>query len=151
MAPPDVVLRLTIPPQPRRSRLVRDRVTAFALENGVDETDLGDFLAALGEAVANAIEHGGTSHPIRVECRISEHRIQALVEDRGVGFTRPAETADLPDPTSERGRGLPLMRRCSDIFTVRSAPGRGTAVKIGRFLSRPLRPPFRPDGRRISA
>jgi anti-sigma regulatory factor (Ser/Thr protein kinase) len=42
----------------------------------------------------------------------------------------------LPGADAERGRGLPIMRRCSDIFAIRSEPGRGTAVVLGRYLQR---------------
>jgi anti-sigma regulatory factor (Ser/Thr protein kinase) len=144
----DAVLDLTIPPQPHLSRIVRDRVIAFAAAHGVDEDDLSNILTALGEAVANAIEHARADTPIRIECRISAERIQAVVADSGVGFPRDRATfTDLPEPTAERGRGLPLMRRCSDIFQVRSSPGRGTSVKVGRFLRRPPRNPHDRDGR----
>jgi serine/threonine-protein kinase RsbW len=139
MATSEAVLKLQIPPQPHLSRLVRERIVAFAAGHGVDAGDLSDFLTATGEAVANAIEHAGSAEPIRVECRLSSESITAIVEDNGIGFARPPEiTADLPEPTAERGRGLPLMRRCSDILVVNSAPGRGTAVKVGRYLRRPL-------------
>ena len=135
MGTSDAVLQLTVPPQPHRSRIVRERILAFAVEHGVSDDVLADFMTALGEAVANAIEHARSEEAITVECRISADRIQAEVADSGVGFSEhPEAFTKLPEPTAERGRGLPLMRRCSDIFQVRSAPGRGTAVKVGRFL-----------------
>jgi anti-sigma regulatory factor (Ser/Thr protein kinase) len=85
--------------------------------------------------LANAIEHARSEVPIEIECRIGRGRIEATVTDGGVGFAcRSAETIELPDQTAERGRGLPIMARCSDIFEVTSAPGRGTAVSIGRYL-----------------
>jgi anti-sigma regulatory factor (Ser/Thr protein kinase) len=56
----------------------------------------------------------------------------ATVRDRGIGFAadRALEPV-LPDPHAERGRGLPIMRRCCDIFSVESTPGSGTSVRIG--------------------
>jgi len=152
MGTSDPILHLEIPPQPHLSRLVRERVIAFAAEHGVGEEDLANFLTALGEAVANAIEHARTTEQIRIECRISAESIVAVVADDGVGFDRSvAVAAELPDPTAERGRGLPLMRRCSDIFDVKSTPGSGTAIKVGRFLRRKLARAPHSDGHRMSA
>ena len=150
MATSEAVLHLEIPPHPHLSRLVRERIGAFAAEQGVGGDELSDFLTALGEAIANAIEHARSDAPIRIECRLSTDSIQAVVEDSGVGFARPPESG-LPEPTAERGRWLPLMRSCSDIFAVNSAPGRGTAVKVGRFLRRPATASQHRAKRRIGA
>ena len=38
----------------------------------------------------------------------------------------PAHAALPGDPLAERGRGLPIMRRCVDDLTISSTPGRGT-------------------------
>ncbi len=108
----------------------------FARGHGVGEDDLDHFLTALGEALANAIEHAGAIlEPILVEVRVGSDRIVASVEDHGVGFVPdPSADTNLPEPTAERGRGIPIIRRCSDIFALTSAPGKGTAVVLGRYF-----------------
>jgi anti-sigma regulatory factor (Ser/Thr protein kinase) len=58
----------------------------------------------------------------------------ATVIDSGAGFSTEGPEAELPDALSERGRGLPIMRSCTDIFAVHSVPGKGTAVILGRYL-----------------
>ena len=65
MATSEAVLHLEIPPHPHLSRLVRERIGAFAAEQGVGGDELSDFLTALGEAIANAIEHARSDAPIR--------------------------------------------------------------------------------------
>jgi serine/threonine-protein kinase RsbW len=136
----DAVLAFRVPPEPLLSRLVRDAVAELARSRGVGEDDLAHFQTALGEALANAIEHARSRTPIEVEVRLSHDRIVATVQDGGIGFaTERVVDPTLPDPSAERGRGLPIMRRCSDIFAIESVPGKGTAVVIGRFL--------RPTGR----
>jgi serine/threonine-protein kinase RsbW len=133
--PTDPIVDLRIPSEPCCAQIVRKVVVLFARHHHVPPDDLEKFLTALGEALANAIEHGRAPRPIRVRCRIDRKRIVATVSDCGVGF-RPTSSmmASLPDPMTEGGRGLPLMRRCSDIFNVRSSPGHGTTVRVGRRL-----------------
>jgi anti-sigma regulatory factor (Ser/Thr protein kinase) len=131
----EAVLDFRVAPQPHLSRSVRERVIKFARSSGVGEDDLAYFLTALGEAVANAIEHARADSPIFIEVRIGPDSIVATVQDDGIGFASELVVEpDLPDIHAERGRGLPIMRRCSDIFAIRSEPGRGTAVIVGRHL-----------------
>ena len=133
----DAVLKLEIPSKPHLCRVVRERVVEFALSEGVAGDDLDQFLPALGEALANAIEHGRSEAPIRIECRITSDRIVGTVLDGGVGFPGQVTAAEIPDVNAERGRGLPIMRRCTDIFSVSSKPGHGTAVTLGCYLRHP--------------
>jgi len=115
---------------------VRSRIASHARCRGVPETDLEHFLTAVGEALANAIEHARSDHPIRIRFRLDELTITATIADAGIGFAASRLATNLPHPMSENGRGLPLMQRCSDIFRVRSILGKGTAVLIGRRLLR---------------
>ena len=99
-------------------------------------------MSAVGEALANAIEHSGSSEVIEVRCQIQDDKIIATVIDSGRGFeTPPVPEKPIPDAFSERGRGLPIMQRCTDIFAVRSVPGKGTAVVLGRYLREPANIP----------
>jgi anti-sigma regulatory factor (Ser/Thr protein kinase) len=132
MSTPDAILDFRVPSQPHLSRVVREAVGDFARSHGISGDTLNHFLSALGEALANAIEHARSEKPIEIEVRIGEGLIVATVRDRGIGFASdPSVDPVLPDPHAERGRGLPIMRRCCDIFVVDSAPGRGTSVRIG--------------------
>jgi anti-sigma regulatory factor (Ser/Thr protein kinase) len=131
---PFVVFR--IPPVPHSSRRVREGVSAFARSLGIAGCEIDGLLTALGEALANAIEHSGERGHIEVDCLATADRIVASVRDFGVGFVGNAEPAELPPPHVERGRGLAIMRRFSDIFAVRSVPGGGTCVVVGRYLRR---------------
>ncbi len=139
MSASDAVLDFRVPPEPHLSRVVREGVATFARSHGVGEDDLSHFLTALGEALANAMEHARAQQPLTVEVRLSDDRIVATVQDNGVGFpsARTIVEPQLPNLDSERGRGLPIMRRCSDIFAVESTPGQGTAVMLGRYLREP--------------
>jgi len=137
----DAVLEFRVLPQPHLCAVVRQGVADFARAHGVADEDLTHILTALGEALANAIEHAGGEEPIDLQVRVGSDRIVVTVQDSGVGFpselmSPPPDLPDLPEPSAERGRGLPIMRRCTDIFAIRSLPGRGTAVVLGRYLSK---------------
>jgi len=92
------------------------------------------MLFAVGEALANAIEHGEPKNDIGVTVEIDAHLISARVVDDGRGFHEtPAGFTPLPDAYAERGRGIPIMQRCVDLCDVESMPGCGTIVTLGRF------------------
>lgn len=128
-------LKVRIPPNARFGKNVRDEVVHFANRYHINRQDLDEFIFAIGEALANAIEHSRSEDVIEVRCQIETDKITATVIDSGAGF-EPAPIGDLalPDAMSERGRGLPIMRECADIFAVHSIPGKGTAVVLGRYL-----------------
>jgi len=130
-------LKLRIPPDPRHARTVRDAITGFAALQGVHDGDVESLLFAVGEALANAIEHAKAQAEIDVTCRIDDRQIVTQIVDFGRGFAQlPGAAMPLPEGLVERGRGIPIMQRCTDIFTVESLPGEGTAVTLGRFRSR---------------
>lgn len=129
------MLRMRIPPNARFGREVRRKVLAFGSRFEVSRQELDEFIFAVGEALANAIEHSQSNDTIEIRCQVEDDKIMATVLDSGAGFkSDPVDSVRLPDAMSERGRGLPIMRRCSDIFALHSMPGRGTAVVIGRYL-----------------
>ena len=56
------------------------------------------------------------------------------VIDGGRGVTRGGADgiiAPLPEPMAEGGRGIPIMQRCTDMFSMRALPGGGTGVVLG--------------------
>ncbi|HEY9086041.1 MAG TPA: ATP-binding protein [Candidatus Tyrphobacter sp.] len=130
----DRVLRLVIPSDARFVRKVRKELIAFARRHRVASSDLDTLLLAVGEALANAVEHAGSAHDIEVQCRVDDREIVATIIDsgRGVGRTLADDIiAPLPEPMAEGGRGIPIMQRCTDMFSIRSLPGGGTGVVLG--------------------
>jgi anti-sigma regulatory factor (Ser/Thr protein kinase) len=127
-------LHLRVPSDARFARVVRERVITFAKDRHLDEPGLRDFITAIGEALADAIEHA-SSEAIEVNCWLdAEDHIIATVSDFGRGFAAVPNGPLLPPPSEERGRGLPIMRRYSDVFSLSSEPGKGTRVLLARKL-----------------
>ncbi len=129
----DRVLRVCIPPNARHVPDVRKTLAGFARRHHVAERDLDTLLLAVGEALANAVEHSDTAHDVEIQCRIDEREIIATIIDsgRGVDSCAADRILPLPEPTSEGGRGIPIMQRCTDMFSLRRLPGGGTAVVLG--------------------
>ncbi|MBV8152501.1 MAG: anti-sigma regulatory factor [Candidatus Eremiobacteraeota bacterium] len=134
------VLRLQVPPQARYARVVREKVARFAAERALDDYDTEDFVTALSEAFANAVQYCGSADPIEVEVRLhDDDMLVATVADHGPGFPAERLPGDLPSLGAVHGRGIPIMRRYSDLFSVQSDPKSGTRVMLARYLKR--RPP----------
>jgi anti-sigma regulatory factor (Ser/Thr protein kinase) len=127
-------LHVRIPPDPRYAQTVRGALAAFASLHGVEEVDQAALVSAVGEALANAIEHGTPEADIEVTVEIDPHLVSARVVDNGCGFgATPIGFAPLPEGYTERGRGIPIMQRSVDLCAVESLPGLGTTVTLGRF------------------
>jgi anti-sigma regulatory factor (Ser/Thr protein kinase) len=114
------------------SATVRSEVAAALQAAGV--SDPGDLPLAVGEVVANAIEHGRP--PVEVRVQVEGAAVEVLVRDAGAGPSRPL---DVPDADLERGRGRWLAhqlatceeRRTPDGFEVRLTPGPGSDGPAG--------------------
>jgi anti-sigma regulatory factor (Ser/Thr protein kinase) len=132
-------LHLRLPPLPRSARTGRDALAALASFHDVASADIESLTFALGEALANAIEHAGSDSEIDVSVTIDARTIVATVRDRGRGFANtPDDVLPFPDLCDENGRGFPIMQRCTDFFEVRSLPGDGTVVTLGRMRRDPF-------------
>ncbi len=97
--------------------------------NGIAAADANDILLAVGEAVANAVEHAyapGTSGDVEVELVREGAQMTLRIRDRGLWNLLPAP--------GDRGRGLPLMRAVSDVDVRRSLSG--TTITMRRDLGR---------------
>ncbi len=131
-------LDLRVAPDARQSAVVRRRILDFAAEHRIELARMHDFITALGEAFANAVEHAQTPDVAISVWIVQPNRLFATVTDRGIGFHQNGgqTRAQLPANSSERGRGLPIMRSCTDVFSIRSTPGVGTCVVLGTEFTR---------------
>ena len=119
------------------------RVCAASFVAQLDPTmdELNDLKTAVSEAVTNAIVHGYPDcvGKITLTVKIFENSlVEILVRDKGRGIP-DIEKARQPLYTTggkERsGMGFTIMESFMDQLTVRSQPGKGTAVQIKKRLS----------------
>ena len=110
---------LTLPSVPRSVSRAVEAVEQAVVRCGLSDEVVGRASLAVGEAVANAIEHGneGEAHR-RFGLAISprENALDVTVCDGGDGVeARDLAVAQLPDdPLQTDGRGLYMIRMLSD-------------------------------------
>jgi anti-sigma regulatory factor (Ser/Thr protein kinase) len=128
------VLHLSIPPLPRFAGTARSAFSNFAGLHRLASRDAENLIFALGEAIANAIQHAGTCESIEIWVSIEGDTVVARVTDRGCGFSSPpGGVVPLPSVYAEDGRGFAIMQRCTDFLDVSTNPGSGTVVTLGRY------------------
>ncbi|MGY1667228.1 SpoIIE family protein phosphatase [Geodermatophilus sp. SYSU D00696] len=124
MTPPPLQERL--PADPARLRGVRRAVAAWAAAAGLSEDAVDDLQLALGEALANAVEHAyaGNGGEGRCEYRLertADGSVDVCVRDEGVWRPAPADRG-------HRGRGLELISAlATEVEVARTTDDRGTA------------------------
>lgn len=105
-----------IPRRMASCRIARNEVCKFAAGAGLTQTALDDVRLAVGEAVSNAVRHGGHSGNefIDINCRISGGRLIVILEYPSARF----DPASIPVPNrevpAEGGMGIYFMRTVMD-------------------------------------
>lgn len=104
--------RATFACNPNEARRARKEIAAFA-RGWLKGTDATDFESAVGEALANAINHGKCEW-LNVTCQLARQKVVAEVQQQdGVDFEPPA-TSTLPAAGAMSGYGLFIMRSVLD-------------------------------------
>jgi PAS domain S-box-containing protein len=119
-------LEIDFPAEAGRLSPVRSALRTWLARCGIDTTTTQNVLVAVGEACANAIEHGHRFQAdglIRLRAAATADHLQLTVTDGGRWKT--------PDPAANqhRGRGLALMRALMTEVTV-STGAAGTVVGL---------------------
>ncbi len=135
-------MRLDFEALPENEAFARLAVSGFMLPLDPTLEELSDVKTAVSEAVTNAIVHGYCGGPGKVRLRAGytgEGDFQVEVIDRGRGIEDIARarqpfftTASGPEERS--GMGFTVMESFMDEVDVRSAPGRGTTVRLTKRI-----------------
>ena len=105
---------LSAVPQARRKAM------QACTEAGLTEDDCFALDLALGEALANAVTHGGAGEQVYLGLWHHRCRLIIQVQDHGLGFEPPPPPYAMPDASlhETQGRGLPLMELLTDAMAV---------------------------------
>jgi serine/threonine-protein kinase RsbW len=125
--------RARFPNTPRAAAFARRSLIAHIAAYGYADGDLADIETAVGEALANAAEHGhrsGSGFEVRIY--VERDRIVIEVQDEGGGFhLSPTAAAAKPAHDAPRGFGIYLMRHLMDEVDYNE---HGTCVRLTKRL-----------------
>ena len=116
--------------------LVRKRARRLAELVGFEPQDQTRITTAVSEIARNALEYAGGG---RVEFRLTgsaaRQQFEIIVSDRGPGIARLDAILD-GSQRSATGMGIGLIgaQRLMDDFTIETAPGAGTTVRLVKIL-----------------
>lgn len=104
--------------------LCRDAVLQAAAAVGFPESDQWAITSAVFEACVNALTHGAGSGKgyVSLAVQVNNGALEAVVSDSGSGHTCPIY-APIPPASSQRGRGIPLMKTFMDEVRFESEGG----------------------------
>jgi len=121
----------------------RSAVAAFVSQLDPTIAELNEIRTAVSEAVTNCVVHAyrDAIGIIRINVRLTDHNeVIIRIRDSGIGIEdvkQAMEPLYTTAPSEERaGLGFAVMQSFSDHLSVRSKPGKGTAVTLKKTLSR---------------
>ncbi|WKU06623.1 ATP-binding protein [Micromonospora sp. HUAS LYJ1] len=126
---PPAAFRAALAADPAQLSPAREALRAWLTGAGVDEADVEVVLIAVGEACANAIEHGYRFAPgasVTVSARLRAERLEVEIRDTGGWREGPSQGGD-------RGRGRLIMARLMDEAQLDGTPA-GTTVRLVKHL-----------------
>jgi anti-sigma regulatory factor (Ser/Thr protein kinase) len=139
-----VELRVQYRGTPRSVREAREAVVDYARLCGFGSRATIDIALGVGEALANAVEHGNKDLGfIGVTCRFEAGELTIEIRDEGRGFDVARIGKRHRDPDAVRGFGISIMRSVMDSVEYE---GRGTCVRLRKRL-RTLSIVAEPDSR----
>ena len=124
--------------------LARTVISAFVARLDPTLEELADIKTAVSEAVTNCIVHGyrDSVGTVTMTVRLLEPAtVEIMVRDQGCGIEdiARARTPLYTTGGAERsGMGFTIMESFMDKLSVRSAPGKGTTVRMQKALSQRL-------------
>ncbi|MEN6520815.1 MAG: anti-sigma regulatory factor [Armatimonadota bacterium] len=108
---PVLQAKLDLPGSSKNLQSVREVIESTASEVGFSVDDVRKIVTAAFEAVANAVTHGSpleSKNTISITISVYADKLVVEVADQGEGFPLNI-LKKMPDTSSPRGRGIPLM------------------------------------------
>jgi serine/threonine-protein kinase RsbW len=140
MAGPHNSIELIIPSDFKFLGAVDAAFQDLAREYSCAQRWIDDFSTALVEACTNAIEHGNKyskAKRVRIIVEMNDRKIISRVHDEGPGFDFDKYLSEPPpDPLSERGRGIMIMKAFTDDVRYSVDPGGGIWVELTKVCGR---------------
>ena len=134
---PDMRLsaEMAVPNDPASVARIREFVSSFLDDAGVDDDISFEIVLSVDEVAANASlyarQYEGRDE-IWVRCTLDQGRVHITVADNGPGFDRDTlERRGSPEPLGPNGRGFFIVKRLMDDLDLTTGRD-GTTVTIAR-------------------
>ncbi|MGZ4267904.1 MAG: ATP-binding protein [Solirubrobacteraceae bacterium] len=115
------------PAEPSSVPFLRREIVGFVAEHDICADRTEDIRLAVSEALTNAVVHAYRGHPdageLEVRASRTEHSVEVVVCDRGVGMAPRADSPGL-------GLGLPVIAEIADRFDIEHPGGMGTMIRM---------------------
>jgi serine/threonine-protein kinase RsbW len=109
-----MTMTLSLPRQPSSVTRARHVLTTLLSLTDASEESRGHLAVLISEACANAVMHADPDSTVDITIVIDDHDCLIEVGNRGSNPDGAGLTADLPDPLTIGGRGLPLIAALAD-------------------------------------
>ena len=126
------LLRLRLPASVVFIGVAREAVVSLARGLGFSEDARDALRLAVGEACNNAVEHGGPKTMLTLRCLQEAPFLVVELSNEGSPFL-PDESATMPNPDAERGRGRALMETLMDAVEYETHES-NTLVRLKKML-----------------
>ncbi|MCA1706867.1 MAG: ATP-binding protein [Actinobacteria bacterium] len=114
--------------------LIRGIVGDTLAKFGLTRECIDDIQLALSEACTNVVDHAAADDEYEVRFEVDDRQCQLTVKNTGAGFDADSLSAEMPDGSSARGRGVAIMRAVMDGVDFRSEPEAGTIVHLVKAI-----------------
>ena len=129
-----IQVALTLPREAVSVPLARHTVSAALTRAGIEKDCLSEVQVALTEACTNVFQHAEQGDTYEVVINVGDEYMTVDVIDSGTGFGQRMAVAELPDASSESGRGAALMLAFTDHTAFDEVEGGGGSVHLMKRL-----------------
>ena len=127
-------LRMHLPPLPESVRAARNFIRT-ALASGEQRHLIDDAQWAISEVVTNAVVHADTGSTVDITIVIDDHDCVMEVGNSGTSPDGAGLRAQLPEPLTIGGRGLPLIAALADTAAFTPGPAGQVSLRISKRLT----------------
>ena len=128
-------VRLSLPREADSVPAVRRMLRCALSVLPIDRASGDDLEIAITEACANVVRHASGAESFEVRLEVGDDRCAIDVLDDGAGFDADALAGQTPGVTSERGRGLYLIKALSENVRMHSVPRRGSLIHFEKSFA----------------
>lgn len=134
-------MTMTFPSRSSNEGFARTAAAAFVAQLDPTVDELSDIKTAVSEAVTNCIVHAYKDGVGDIQMCVeigADNMVEITVKDKGCGIEdikKACEPMYTTGGQERSGMGFTIMESFMDSMRVRSAPGRGTSVRMKKRIS----------------